>query len=309
MATLFPHVAFIGLGNMGSRMAANLLKKGHRLSVFDVHAPAAEKLKALGATVAATPAEAARGADAVVTMLPSSPHVRDVFERDGVFEACRAKKPLLVDSSTIDPAVSRALAARARRDFGGMRLVDAPVSGGVGGAEAGTLTFMVGAEGEGDFEAARPLLEGMGKNIVHCGGAGTGQVAKLCNNLLLGISMNAVAEAMNLGVRLGADPKVLAGIINSSSGRCWSSDTYNPVPGVMPSVPSSRGYSGGFGTALMAKDLGLAIDAARAAGAALPTGSAAAATYALMMSQGAGEWAGKDFSAVYAFLAGGKPPA
>jgi 3-hydroxyisobutyrate dehydrogenase len=301
-ATLFPHVAFIGLGNMGSRMAANLLKKGHRLSVFDVHAPAAAKLKALGATVAASPADAARGADAVVTMLPSSPHVRDVFERDGVFEACRAKRPLLVDSSTIDPAVSRALAERARRDFGGMRLVDAPVSGGVGGAEAGTLTFMVGAEGAGDFEAARPLLEGMGKNIVRCGGDGTGQVAKLCNNLVLAISMSAVSEAMNLGVNLGADAKVLAGVINSSSGRCWSSDTYNPVPGVMPGVPSSRGYSGGFGSALMAKDLGLALDAARAAGAPLPTGSAAAALYAMLLAHGKGE---KDFSVVYEFLRGG----
>ena len=294
-------VAFIGLGNMGSRMAANLLKKGHALSVFDVAPAATRALVAQGARAAASPAEAARGADAVVTMLPSSPHVRDCYDAaaGGVFAAAR-KGALLVDSSTIDPGVSRALAAAARAR--GLRMVDAPVSGGVGGAEAGTLTFMVGAHDAADFDAARPLLEGMGKNIVRCGGDGTGQVAKLCNNLVLGISMNAVAEAMNLGVKLGADPKVLAGVINSSSGRCWSSDTYNPVPGVMPNVPSSRGYAGGFGSALMAKDLGLALDAARAAGAPLPTGSAAAAVYALLMAHGEGA---KDFSVVYEFLKGG----
>ena len=298
-------VAFIGLGNMGSRMAANLIKRGHALTVFDVAPAAARALEAQGARAAASPGEAARGADAVVTMLPSSPHVRECYERAagggglaGVFSGAR-RGALLVDSSTIDPAASRALAAAARER--GLRMVDAPVSGGVGGAEAGTLTFMVGADDAADFAAARPLLEGMGKNIVLCGGVGTGQVAKLCNNLVLGISMNAVAEAMNLGVRLGADPKVLAGVINSSSGRCWSSDTYNPVPGVMPNVPSSRGYSGGFGSALMAKDLGLAIDAARAAGAPLPTGSAAAAVYAMLLAHGQG---GKDFSVVYEFLKG-----
>lgn len=181
-------------------------------------------------------------------------------------------------------------------------MVDAPVSGGVGGAEAGTLTFMVGGSKD-DFEAAKPALTNMGKNIVHVGGSGTGQIAKLCNNLVLGISMTAVSEAMNLGVRLGADPKTLAGIVNTSSGRCWSSDTYNPVPGVMPNVPASRGYTGGFGAALMAKDLGLALDAAKSAGASLPTGSAAFAIYQLMLNQGMGN---KDFSAMYAFLQGDK---
>jgi len=257
----------------------------------------------LGARGAASPAEAARGADAVVTMLPSSPHVRDCYAGAGaVFEAAR-KGALIVDSSTIDPGVSRELAAAARAR--GLRMLDAPVSGGVGGAEAGTLTFMVGAHAAADFEAARPLLEGMGKNIVACGGDGTGQVAKLCNNLVLGISMTAIAEAMNLGVKLGADPKVLAGVINSSSGRCWSSDTYNPVPGVMPNVPSSRGYAGGFGSALMAKDLGLAMDAARAVSAPLPTGSAAAAIYALLLARGEGA---RDFSVVYELLQGVSKP-
>lgn len=183
-------------------------------------------------------------------------------------------------------------------------MVDAPVSGGVGGAEAGTLTFMVGGT-PGDFEAVKPLLQAMGKNIVLCGGAGTGQIAKLCNNLVLGISMNAVSEAMNLGVRLGADPKVLAAIINTSSGRCWSSEIYNPVPGVLPNVPASRGYTGGFGSPLMAKDLGLALDAAKSVGASLPTGSAAFAVYQLMMANGYG---GKDFSAVYQFLQGTVAP-
>jgi 3-hydroxyisobutyrate dehydrogenase len=294
-------VAFIGLGQMGSRMAANLQRRGHALAVFDVAAAAAAPLVAAGARLAASPADAARGADAVVTMLPSSPHVREVYERaGGVFDAAAGSGALLVDSSTIDPGVSRALAAAARAR--GLRMLDAPVSGGVGGAEAGTLTFMVGAADDAHFAAARPLLEGMGKNIVRCGGDGTGQVAKLCNNLVLAISMSAVSEAMNLGVKLGADAKVLAGVINSSSGRCWSSDTYNPVPGVMPGVPSSRGYSGGFGSALMAKDLGLALDAARAAGAPLPTGSAAAALYAMLLAHGKGE---KDFSVVYEFLRGG----
>ena len=181
-------------------------------------------------------------------------------------------------------------------------MVDAPVSGGVGGAEAGTLTFMVGGS-EVDFASASELLVSMGKNLVHCGGAGNGQVAKICNNLVLGISMNAVSEAMNLGVQLGIDPHTLAGIINTSSGRCWSSDTYNPHPGVLPGVPSSRDYEGGFGTDLMLKDMGLAADAAKSVKAPLPTGAAATAIYTAMSQHGLGR---KDFSAVYKFLQGNK---
>ena len=229
-------------------------------------------------------------------MLPSSPHVREVYE-SAIFGAA-TRGVLLIDCSTIDPAVSKSLSkAAASRE---LRMVDAPVSGGVLGAAAGTLTFMVGGSAA-HVDACRPFLSVMGKNIVHCGADGAGQIAKLVNNLVLGISMNAVSEALNLGVKLGADAKVLSAILNTSSGRCWSSDTYNPVPGVMPAVPASRGYTGGFQVPLMAKDLGLALEAARAVGAPLSTGAAAHAVYQLMMAQGQG---GKDFSAVYEFLAG-----
>jgi 3-hydroxyisobutyrate dehydrogenase len=261
-----------------------------------------KELEAKGAYVAASAAAAVNGAEVVITMLPSSPHVREVYEGQGAVFAALKPGTLVVDCSTIDPNVTKALGKSA--DARKLRLVDAPVSGGVGGAEKGTLTFMVGASSSADFEASKPLLACMGKNIVHCGPVGTGQVAKICNNMVLGISMNAVSEAMNLGVKLGADAKTLASIINTSSGRCWSSDTYNPVPGVMPEVPASRGYTGGFGSALMLKDLGLALEAGKAVGAPLPTASAAAATYQMMMAQGL---ATKDFSAVYAFLAGSLP--
>ena len=183
-----------------------------------------------------------------------------------------------------------------------IRLVDAPVSGGVGGAEAGTLTFMVGGA-DADFTAAQEYLRSMGANIVHCGAPSTGQVAKICNNLVLGISMAAVSEAMNLGVKMGIDPVKLAGIINTSSGRCWSSDTYNPHPGVIPTAPSNRDYEGGFGTDLMLKDMGLAADAAKSVNAPLPTGGAAASMYSIMSNNGMGR---KDFSAVYKLLAGTK---
>jgi 3-hydroxyisobutyrate dehydrogenase len=295
---------------MGRHMAANLLKKGHAVTAFDVNEAAVQELVGKGAVAAASAAAAARGSEVVVTMLPSSPHVKAVYEgAGGVLQAAAAtaagsgaspsSSPLLIDCSTIDPNVSRALTAAAAAK--GLRLVDAPVSGGVGGAEAGTLTFMVGASDAAAFEAAAPVLRDMGKNIVHTGGPGTGQVAKLCNNLVLGVSMNAVSEAMNIGVKLGADPAVLARIINTSSGRCWSSDTYNPVPGVIPGVPASRGYAGGFGSALMAKDLGLALEAAKSAGAPAPTAAVAHSVYSMMMANG---WAGKDFSAVYAFHRG-----
>lgn len=265
-------------------------------------AAAVKELESKGASSAASAAAAATGADVVITMLPSSPHVREVLDGSGgVFNAVKAGT-LLVDCSTIDPNVTKALAKVAEGKK--LRMVDAPVSGGVGGAEKGTLTFMVGAGASADFEAVKPVLGHMGKNIVHCGGAGSGQVAKICNNMILGITMNAVSEAMNLGVRLGADPKTLAQIVNTSTGRCWSSDTYNPVPGIMPDVPSSRGYTGGFGSALMLKDLGLALEAGKAVGAPLPTASAAAATYQMMLAHGL---AAKDFSAVYAFLGGMLP--
>jgi 3-hydroxyisobutyrate dehydrogenase len=285
-------VAFIGLGNMGGPMARNLLKAGHSLVVFDVVQRNVEALTAHGATAAASAGHAAGEAELVITMLPSSPHVRSVYlSEDGVLAGAGKGVPL-VDSSTIDPHTAREIAAAAAKR--GHPMADAPVSGGTGGAEAGTLTFMVGADG-GLFECIRPTLAQLGRNIVQCGAAGTGQVAKICNNLLLGISMIGVAEAMNLGTALGIDPKVLAGIINTSSGRCWSSDTYNPFPGVLDTAPAARGYSGGFGTDLMLKDLGLAADAAKQAKQPVPMGALAQQLYQLWSAHGAGA---QDFSSI-----------
>ncbi|MGB8856429.1 MAG: 3-hydroxyisobutyrate dehydrogenase [Burkholderiales bacterium] len=285
-------IAFIGLGHMGDPMAQNLSKAGHQLVVYDVVQAAVDKFKALGHGVASSPKDAATQAELVVTMLPSSPHVKSVYLGDNGVLAGAKPGTLLIDSSTIDPQTAREVAAAAAKQNNPM--IDAPVSGGTGGAVAGTLTFMVGGATD-DFEKAKPVLAQMGKNIVHCGAAGNGQVAKICNNMLLGISMIGTAEAMNLGVSLGMDAKVLAGIINTSSGRCWSSDTYNPYPGVMENVPAARGYSGGFGGDLMLKDLGLAVDAARAARQPVILGAAAQQVYQMMSSHGDG---GKDFSGV-----------
>lgn len=285
-------IAFIGVGNMGGPMARNVLKAGHALVVCDAVARHVEAMTALGSTAARTPREAAAAADLVLTMLPSSPHVESVYGGpDGVLAGVRTGIPL-VDSSTIDPHTARKVAAAAAAQ--GNPMADAPVSGGTGGAEAGTLTFMVGAE-PALFESIRPVLAHMGRNIVHCGAVGTGQVAKICNNLVLGISMVGVAEAMNLGVSLGIDPAVLAGIVNTSSGRCWSSDTYNPYPGVMDKVPAARGYTGGFGTDLMLKDLGLATQAARQAGQPVAMGALAQQLYQLWSAGGNGAL---DFSSI-----------
>jgi 3-hydroxyisobutyrate dehydrogenase len=285
-------IGFIGLGNMGAPMARNLLKGGHTLRVYDVVADNVAQLAADGAAVAASARDAAVQAEMLITMLPSSPHVRAVYlGEDGVIAGAGAGTTL-IDSSTIDPHTAREVAAAAAAR--GLAMADAPVSGGTGGAQAGTLTFMVGAA-PGVFEAIKPVLAQMGKNIVYCGTAGTGQVAKICNNLLLGISMIGVAEAMSLGVGLGIDPKVLAGVINTSSGRCWSSDTYNPFPGVMENVPAARGYTGGFGTDLMLKDLGLATEAARQAKQPLLLGGVAQQLYQMFSADGAGA---QDFSAI-----------
>ncbi len=240
------HVGFIGLGQMGRFMASNLLKKGHTLTVYDV-APAAVSAflsahPGVRAAASASTVASAAGVSALVTMLPSSPHVQSAY--DTILPAARPGT-LLVDSSTINPSVSSALAAAATAR--GLHFMDAPVSGGVGGAEAGTLTFMCGGTPQA-FQAAQPLLAAMGKNLVHVGQAGTGCAAKLCNNLILGASMLAVAEAMALGERLGVDPAKLAGIVNTSTGKCWSSEVYNPVPGICPTAPASREYAGGFAT-------------------------------------------------------------
>ena len=293
-------VGFIGLGNMGGHMAHNLLKAKHEVVVFDVAQSAVDKAVAQGASSAATPRElAAEGCDTIVTMLPSNPHVVSVYTdpETGILASVK-KGALLIDSSTIDPNVSRQVAAEAEK--AGATMVDAPVSGGVGGAEAGTLTFMVGGTDDA-FQRAETVLKVMGGNIVHCGDVGTGEVAKLCNNLVLGISMAGVCEAMNLGIQLGIDRKKLADIMNTSTARCWSSDTYNPCPGVMEGVPASRGYEGGFGSALMQKDLGLVMDAGKTMGAPLPMGGAAHQMYSLMSAHGAGH---KDFGALFEFLTG-----
>ncbi|MBY4769866.1 3-hydroxyisobutyrate dehydrogenase, partial [Burkholderia ambifaria] len=244
-----------------------------------------------GATAAAAPGDAAARAALVITRLPAAQHVRAGYlGDDGVLAGARAGATF-VDCSTIDPDTVRAVAdAAAQHDF---PLADAPVSGGTGGAQAGTLTFMVGAPAA-LFERIRPVLLDMGKNVVHCGGTGTGQIAKICNNLLLGISMMGVSEAMALGVALGIDPAALAGIINTSTGRCWSSDTYNPYPGVNDAAPAARGYAGGFATNLMLKDLGLATEAARSARQPVWMGALAQQLYQSMSQQGLGAL---DFSA------------
>jgi 3-hydroxyisobutyrate dehydrogenase len=285
-------VAFIGLGHMGGPMCANLLARGHAVKAWDVVPALVDKAASRGAGRATSVADCVEGAEAVVTMLPSSPHVRSVCcGESGVISRARAGT-LLVDSSTIDPLTAREVAfdAAAR----GLRMVDAPVSGGTAGAEAATLTFMVGGSAA-DFEAARPLLDCMGKNIVHCGASGNGQVAKICNNLMLAVEMIATSEGMSLAAALGMDPKVFAGIVNSSSGRCWSSDTYNPYPGVLENVPASRGYAGGFGADLMLKDLGLATDAARAVRVPVLMAALAQQLYQKHSADGHG---GKDFSSV-----------
>ena len=287
------HIGFIGLGNMGAPMARNLLKAGHRLTVFDLSQAAVAGLVEAGAKAAASPAAVARtDAELVITMLPASAHVKGVYLGENGLLAHVRPGVLLIDSSTIDPLSAREVAAAARAHDNPM--LDAPVSGGTGGAAAGTLTFMVGGEAA-DFDRAQPVLAAMGRNIVHCGGAGNGQVAKVANNMLLGISMIGVAEAMSLGVALGMDPQVLAGILNTSSGRCWSSDTYNPFPGVMDNVPASRGYTGGFGTDLMLKDLGLASEAAKQARQPVILGALAQQLYQTFSAQGHG---GLDFSAI-----------
>jgi 3-hydroxyisobutyrate dehydrogenase len=289
-------IAFIGLGNMGSPMARNLLKAGHALAVHDLNTAAVDALVADGARPCASPADAASDADLVLTMLPAPAHVEKVLAGDqGVLSTIKPGVPI-VDCSTIDPASVRRLAQRARAQ--GNDLADAPVSGGTGGAAAGTLTFMVGAS-EDLFARIQPVLQDMGRRIVHCGDAGNGQVAKICNNLLLGISMIAVSEAMSLGVSQGIDAKVLADIINASSGRCWSSDTYNPYPGIIESAPASHGYQGGFGVDLMLKDLGLAAEAARQSHHPLPMGALAQQLYQVWSLQGKGHL---DFSSIIQLL-------
>lgn len=285
-------IGFIGLGHMGGPMAANLLKAGHALTVFDLSEAALDEAKTAGATLASSPRAVAETSEVVITMLPAAAHVKAVYlNDDGVLAGVRPGVPL-IDSSTIDPATARMIGETARAR--GNPFADAPVSGGVVGAQAGTLTFMVGAD-EALFETLKPVLAGMGKNMVRCGETGTGQIAKICNNLLLAISMIGVAEAMKLGEVLGIDPNKLASIVNTSTGRCWSSDTCNPYPNILPNAPASRGYTGGFGADLMLKDLGLAVDAARQAKQPVFMGALAQQLYQSMSQQGLGSL---DFSGI-----------
>ncbi|MCF5166524.1 3-hydroxyisobutyrate dehydrogenase [Pseudomonas congelans] len=286
------NIAFIGLGNMGAPMARNLIRAGHALQVFDLNKTVLAEFAELGAQISDSPAQAAQGSELVITMLPAAAHVRSVYlNDDGVLKGISPGVPA-VDCSTIDPQTIRDIAALAAQQ--GVVLGDAPVSGGTGGAQAGTLTFMVGGSA-GHFAVLKPVLEQMGRNIVHCGDVGTGQIAKICNNMLLAISMIGVAESMALGNALGIDTQVLAGIINTSTGRCWSSEAYNPWPGIVETAPASRGYSGGFGAELMLKDLGLATEAARSAHQPVILGAVAQQLYQAMSLRGDG---GKDFSAI-----------
>ena len=286
------HIGFIGLGNMGAPMAHNLLKAGHQLSVFDLNAAAVENLVGAGALPVDSPTAIAQGnAELIITMLPAAPHVKSVYlGENGLIASARAGV-MLIDCSTIDPHSAREVAKAAAEH--GNPMLDAPVSGGTGGAAAGTLTFMVGGS-DADFDRAQPILAAMGKNIVHCGAAGNGQVAKVANNMLLGISMIGVAEAMALGVALGMDAKTLAGVINTSSGRCWSSDTYNPFLACWTTY-RPPGYSGGFGSDLMLKDLGLATEAAKQVRQPVILGALAQQLYQSFSAQGHG---GLDFSAI-----------
>jgi 3-hydroxyisobutyrate dehydrogenase len=291
-------IGFIGLGNMGLPMAANLIKSGHAVVGFDVVKPNVGKLSALGGLAAESVAAACAGAEAIITMLPAGAQVREVYDAPGGVIAAAPAGALLIDSSTIDVATARDVAARAAGQ--GLAMLDAPVSGGVGGAQAGTLTFMVGGSDEA-FARAQPLLAAMGKTVVHAGGAGNGQAAKICNNMILGVSMIAVSEAFLLAERLGLDAQRLFDIASKSSGQCWSLTSYCPVPGPVPTSPANRDYQAGFTAAMMLKDLKLAQEAARAALVVTPLGGSAAELYALFASHGHGR---EDFSAIIRFLRG-----
>ena len=288
-------VAFIGLGNMGAPMAGNLLEAGHEVAGFDLDAASLDRAAEGGVGRSGSVAEACEGAEIVLTMLPAGTHVLSVH---GEVVPLLSEGALVIDCSTIDVASAREahrLAAEA-----GLLSIDAPVSGGVGGAEAGTLTFMAGGSAEA-FAAAAPILEPMAGRVVHCGGAGAGQAAKICNNMLLGISMIGTAEAFNLADALGLDRQALFDVASTSSGRCWSLDTYCPVPGPVPASPANRDYAPGFAAALMLKDLGLAQEAARNGGAQTPLGRAAADLYGEYVEDGGGA---KDFSGIIEFLRG-----
>ncbi|HCW88779.1 MAG TPA: 3-hydroxyisobutyrate dehydrogenase [Marinobacter sp.] len=285
-------ITFIGLGNMGGPMASNLIKAGHEVTVFDLSEDAVSALVSEGAKTAGTVHEASSGAECVITMLPAGQHVETVYLGDDGLLASLAAGTLVIDSSTIAPETARGVAEVARAKD--IPFLDAPVSGGVGGARAGTLTFICGGS-EAAFSKARPILEAMGKNIFHAGDHGSGQVAKICNNMLLAILMSGTSEALALGVKNGLDPAVLSEIMKQSSGGNWALNVYNPWPGVMEGVPASRNYQGGFLVNLMTKDLGLAFDNAVKNQASIPMGSLARNLFQLHAGQGNGTL---DFSSI-----------
>ncbi len=292
-------IAFIGLGNMGAPMANNLLTAGHGVRVFDLSRDAIDRLVGKGASAGSSALDAVSEADVVVTMLPSGAHVNLVYiERDGGLIAAAKPGALLIDCSTIDVTTARSVNAHA--EAASLSMLDAPVSGGVNGATAGTLTFMVGGS-QTAFERAKPILLQMGQTVVHAGGPGNGQAAKICNNMILGVSMIAVSEAFVLAEKLGLEHQTLFDIASKSSGQCWALTSYCPVPGPVPASPANRDYAAGFAAAMMLKDLRLSQDAARDVGAATPLGAEAASLYGLLSDQGDGE---KDFSAIIQFLRG-----
>ena len=291
-------IAFIGLGNMGLPMAQNLLKAGHSVEGVDVSEASVAKLVAAGGVRVETPKSAAARGDVVITMLPSGKEVREVYlGSSGIIENAN-QGTLLIDCSTIDVETARAVAAEAEKR--GLLMLDAPVSGGVGGASAATLTFMVGGSAQA-FTRAQSILEKMGKTIVHAGGAGTGQAAKICNNMILGISMIAVSEAFVLAEKLGLDHQKLFDISSKSSGQCWSMTSYCPVPGPVPASPANRDYQAGFTAAMMLKDLKLSQAAAKSAGAKTALGADAERIYSAYVASGE---AGRDFSGIIRFVRG-----
>ena len=286
-------IGFVGLGNMGAPMARNLAKAGHQVTAFDIVPAALEAAAAAGLSPAASAAGAARGAEVVITMLPAGRHVREAWLGEGGMAAASDPGAVLIDCSTIDVATAREVAAASGRE-----MLDAPVSGGVMGAEAGTLAFMVGGTKPG-FARAEPILQAMGRKIVHCGEAGAGQAAKLCNNMILAATMIVTCEGFVLAESLGLTHQSMFDVVSNSSGNSWAVSTYCPVPGPVPGSPANRDYKPGFSAALMAKDLGLAQESARGSGANTPLGAQALELYRRFLETGGGD---KDFSGIIEML-------
>ncbi len=290
------NIAFIGLGNMGGSMAENLIKAGHKLTVYDLNKDVVEKLVSVGAKSADSALSALTNASVVISMLPNGSIVKSLYTGKTKLIDHIADDVLVIDSSTIAAEDARHVAQACKTK--GIGMIDAPVSGGTAAAQAGTLTFICGGEDK-DFQRAKPILEAMGKNIFHAGSSGAGQVAKICNNMLLAIHMVGTAEALNMGTRQGLDASVLSEIMKASSGDNWSLQVYNPYPGVMPNVPSSNDYQGGFMVNLMSKDLGLAQELASKSHSPIPLGSAAGQLFEMHKYNGQGE---KDFSSILQML-------